>query len=740
MGIITSTLSARPNKPGLLSCDIAHLQVAKYHWFVNDKTTWDKEETQLGDLNPFLERIIALRQSIVDDGIAQGVPFHEKDLQLVVERLRNEGSSFVKVTLPILGKALDLGLVVGQFHCPANFSRKRDTCLPTFMGAVFGRIFGTDGNLLVSPEPCSIYFLRQFLLFDGKLITEPTVIQKKEAIDGFRERQRILGKTKVPQYHPVLERAKLLLSRTLKGLDLSTISPGHGPGGVAEGMDRIVRWDFNSWPSRAERWYPFHVYGSQSFRALCISGPPRMIAKSYTKCSLVPKDFKGPRLISAESAATQYLQQGQMKSLMRYIQRHPLLSRSIKLSDQTFSQKLCKKAFDAGMGTLDLSNASDTVSAALVWYLLSGVPRLRSQLFCTRSQYLLFGSEEPVRITAFSPMGSAVCFPVETLVFWAITMASVRHVQASWRTSLSREGKGSLPLESETASEIAVFGDDIIAPTYAFSTIIGTLETIGCQVNRSKTCYMTPFRESCGSEWYNSIDITITRNRRYYYDVTRKFVNYPVILDLQRKFFLQGLERTAALLLQWAREISPVATIELGEHGSNIYRSLDGCPKGHPHQGSMRYWLYTLRIRRTDEAVFGCDGRLTAFPSGLDCFVRGSTAFDRTCCAFGWYTSLDRGVPTRYNKEYQRTECRLPGLFQRTSQWDTYTIDPRKDERIRLPRGRNLTFRSQGCLEYARLLARVVGDSVERIAIRDVMSKMAWSDLPYKSALADLNG
>jgi hypothetical protein len=700
----------------------------------------------LGDLNSFLERIIALRQSIVDDGIAQGVPFHEKDIQTLVERLRSEGSSFVGVTLPLLGKALDNGLVTGQFICPANFSRKRDTCLPVFTGAVFGRIFGGDGNLLVSPEPCSIYFLRQFLLFDAKLITEPTVVQKKAAIDSFRERQRILGKTKVPLDHPILERAKLLLSRTLRELDLSVISPGHGPGGVAEGHDRIVRWDFRSWPLRAERWYPFHVYGSQSFVALCASGPPCMVSTSYTKCSLVPKDFKGPRLISSESAATQYLQQGQMKSIMRYIQHHRLLSRSIKLTDQTVSQRMCKTSFGAGMGTLDLSNASDTVSAALVWYLLSGVPRLRSQLFCTRSQFLVYGKEIPVRITAFSPMGSAVCFPVETLVFWAITMASVRHVQASWKHTLTREGRRMLPRESETASEIAVFGDDIIAPTYAFSTIIGTLESVGCQVNRSKTCYMTPFRESCGSEWYNSIDITITRNRRYYYDVTRKFVNYPVLLDLQRKFFLQGLESTAALLSQWAREISPIVTIELGEFVPGIYDAIGRSDGNRPdYPTARRDWLRRLGVGSACFGSFGYAGRLTAFPSGLDCLVRGTTAFDRLCCAFGWYTSLDRGVPTRYNKNYQRTECRLPRLFQRTKQWDTYSfpsenaslgINPGK----RAPLRKDSSFRNRVSSEYARLLARVVGDSVERIAIRDLASKMAWSDLPYNSALAALIG
>jgi len=693
----------------------------------------------MGDLNPFLARIYALRHAIVDDGLIHGVPFHENDLRTLADRLLCEGSSFVMVTLPILGRALDLGLVTGQFNCPAHFSRKRDTCLPTFTGRVFQHIFAADGTLLVSPNTCSIYFLRQFLLFDGKLISEPTSVQKKQAIDGFVSRQASLLKRKVPRNHPVLERAKLLLSRTLKGLDLSDIHPGHGPGGVAEGYDRLVRWDFSSWPLRAERHYPYHLYGSQSFIALCATGAPLMVEKSITKCSLVPKDYKGPRLISSESAATQYLQQGQMKAIMRHIDIHPILSRSIKLRDQTHSQKMCRESVERGLGTLDLSNASDTVSAPLVWYLLSGVPKLRSQLFCTRSQSMRIDSTL-VRITAFSPMGSAVCFPVETLVFWAITMASVRLVQSSWLNK---------PRISETASDICVFGDDIIAPLYAMSTIIGTLESVGCEPNAGKTCRYTPFRESCGSEWFRSTDVTITRNKRYNYDVTRKFINYPVLLDLQRKFFLQGLECTAALLCQWAREISPIATIAIGEYGFHV--------PDFPHWGTCvqrstpwiaRSYFQCLRSWNSHEQLHSPGGRATAFPSGMDLLIRSSAAYDSICCALGWYTTLDSGVPRRYNKAYQRSECRLPCLFQRTKQWDSILTDPdslesrnglrdhgfaRPIDGDKSPSLVHLRIRS----EYSRLLARVVGDSVDRIAIRNFMLKMAWSVIPTQSPVGD---
>jgi len=693
----------------------------------------------MGDLNPVLARIYALRQSIVDDGLLHGVPFHEKDLLTLADRLRSEGSSFVKVTLPTLGRALDLGLVVGQFICPANFSRKRDTCLPRFLGCVFQRIFSPDGTLLVTPEPCSIYFLRQFLLLDGKLISEPTPDQKKQAIDSFKARQDKLGKTKIPKGHVVLERAKLLLSSSLSRLDLSKIEPGHGPGSTMEGLDRIERWDFRTWPLRAERWYPYHVYGSQSFMALCASGPPQMLDSSSTKCSLVPKDYKGPRLISAESAATQYLQQGQMKAIMRYIDSHPLLSRSIKLRDQTHNQKMCQTAYSNGLGTLDLSNASDTVSAALVWYLLSDLPRLRSQLFCTRSQSMKIDGDK-IRLTAFSPMGSAVCFPVETLVFWAITMASVRLVQSSW---LNR------PRLSETALDIAVFGDDIIAPEYAMPTIIGTLESIGCEPNIGKTCISTPFRESCGSEWYKYTDVTITRNRRYTYEVTRKFINYPVLLDLQRKFFLQGLERTAALLSQWAREISPIVTVELGEFYPRV-REFSQRP-GFVYTNQVRRartWVRELRVWNTSESHLTPEGGATAFPSGMDVFVRGSSAFDSMGCALGWYTSLDSGVPTRYNPAYQRYECRLPCLFQRTKQWDSFqqisgiskSRNGLRDHGIARSIAGNTRETSVETVrsEYSRLLARVVGDSVDRIAIRGIMLKMAWSYIPLISPVGEV--
>jgi hypothetical protein len=462
-------------------------------------------------------------------------------------------------------------------------------------------------------------------------------------------------------------------------------------------------------------------------------GPPRLVDSSTTRCCLVPKDYKGPRLISAESAATQYLQQGQMRKMMSYIDHHPLLSRSIKLRDQTHNQRLCRDAYDNGACTLDLSNASDNVSATLVWYLLRDLPRLRSQLFSTRSQSIQLGLER-VRLASFSPMGSAVCFPVETLVFWSLSLASVRHVQAQW----GADGySASLPSLKESASCVAVFGDDIIIPDYARQTLVCALQDVGCEINTSKTCYLTPFRESCGSEWFNSTDVSIIRNKRYYYDSARRIANYPELLDLQRKFFLCGLLRSAALLQRWAREIGPIVTVDIERVCPPLANFVSSQSSFWSLGQRSAYKVNKPSVRHRVLSEQGHGGSATAFPSGLDIFVRHAFPFDKYCSAIGWDSSLDSGVPIRSNQAFQRVECRLPTVFQLCREWPSSATESRCiPEEIQACRDRSdYSLKKEAALRlttgYPRLLARLAGDYVERIAIRTHKVKMAWSELPF---------
>jgi hypothetical protein len=634
----------------------------------------------MGDLKSFQERYIALRLSMIDDGIDLGLPIHVKDLSNLTERLEKEGTSFVKVTLPLLGKALDRGLVEGRFIPIPHFSRKRNTQLPSFMYSLFKGIFDDEGALLAHPDVTSIRYLRLFLLFDSKLYSEPTDKQAEDTVQGFRDRMANNRKVVIPRSNPVLLEAKRLLGSVLRPLDLSNIIPGHGPGAVAEKKERDERWDFRSWPKKAENVYPYYIYGTHSLRATLENKVGIALSPiGVTRCCLVPKDFKGPRLISAENTVNQYLQQGQMKALMSYIEDHPLLSKSIRLRDQSFNQKLASEAYGRCLDTLDLSNASDTVSATLVWYLLSEVPKLRRQLFSTRSDYMDYKGSR-IRISAFAPMGSATCFPVETLVFWALTMATVRQTHLHPITHLGTRSY------SEISSSVGVFGDDIILPSVSTDLLIYTLRSVGCEPNMSKTCRNTPFRESCGSEWYGNIDVTIIRNRKFQY-WRCSIVDQPVLCDLQRKFFSKGYYKTAAFLSALANSISPMPTVAMSSVISNTSLRSMG-------------WEGLNYARCNNPRLMS-----EVIPS-LTFFERESLASDKFPFLLGFWPSIPRGCCIRWSKTYHRWECRVARPYQGMRDW------------------------SLG--GYSRLLARLTGDSADRIAIRtDRKVKMAWSFIPF---------
>lgn len=486
----------------------------------------------------------ALHCDIMRDAVRYAVPFCDKDFQTLLARGETEGSSYFKVTLPLLGRALDSGLVTGVFTCPRNFAARNG--LPIFCGEVFNGIFSAGGLLKHTANPIYIKFLRYLLLFESKTWEYPTPSQSQEAWNSFKERQLALRRVKLPQDFDLLVSAKKILTKALQRLDLSTITPSHGPGAVAECLDSEERWNFSYWPARANKYYPYFMYGIPNELYFDPSESVPYTGVLSTRVVMVPKDYRGPRLISVEPVVHQYLQQGQMRAIYSYVSQHPILSRSIDFTDQSKNQIKAKEAYDSGSFTLDLSDASDRISAPLVWYLLSDLPHLRARLFATRSSFATYRGDS-VRLSAFSPMGSAVCFPIQSLVFWALTMSCLKNV-------LRKE-----PLEY-LASEIAVFGDDIIAPDCCYDALLGLLTILGMKPNLHKTCRSTPFRESCGTEWFGGTSVSIKRNRRVPYGSVGS-QNVPDIVSLQRNMYSDGLYNAANSLYLLATAVMPVPSM-----------------------------------------------------------------------------------------------------------------------------------------------------------------------------------
>jgi len=139
--------------------------------------------------------------------------------------------------------------------------------------------------------------------------------------------------------------------------------------------------------------------------------------------------------------------------------------------------------------TLDLSNASDTVSKELVRLLLPA--KWFEELNALRSPATLVDGHWHV-LEKFSSMGNGYTFELETLIFSALTSVL-----------LEKSGHQGL-----LGHDLFVFGDDIIIPTDTFSDVCAMLKYCGFLLNQEKS-FNGPvmFRESCGGDYFDGHDV-----------------------------------------------------------------------------------------------------------------------------------------------------------------------------------------------------------------------------------------
>lgn len=202
---------------------------------------------------------------------------------------------------------------------------------------------------------------------------------------------------------------------------------------------------------------------------------------AWNKVDFVPKTAVTDRSIAIEPTANTFLQKG-----VDLILRDRLRRWGYDLKDQSQNQRLAREGSVTGQyATIDLSSASDTISRALVYYLLpSGaydyLNRIRSP------EYQLEGNAGVYE--KFVSMGNGFCFPLQTLVYASACRAVMRTIR----------GK---------VVKHAVYGDDIIIPTDCYDMLLSLLRFCGFLPNPKKSFSKGAFRESCGADWYHGLDV-----------------------------------------------------------------------------------------------------------------------------------------------------------------------------------------------------------------------------------------
>jgi len=302
----------------------------------------------------------------------------------------------------------------------------------------------------------------------------------------------------------------------------------HSTGAVSDKSKPSQKWRLNSWPGLNGNLFRL------ADRSLITK---KLVDQPAARVCAVPKDYRGPRIICIEPKENQFAQQGLMELLYRFISRHPMTRGSISFREVEASKNLCMRK---DLACLDLKDASDLLSLALARFLL---PKwIFSIVTAYRTRNVTWnGHRVPTRCLA--TMGSAVCFPLETLVFWAIARASTRIVLG----------------EGYRTKDIRVFGDDIILPREAASNCIEALESAGLVVNHEKTCLHTLVKESCGAWVLAGVNQPVIKLKTAEIVDLRSWLAW---LDYSKSFQKAGLPALAATMMECCLRFLPPARIK----------------------------------------------------------------------------------------------------------------------------------------------------------------------------------
>lgn len=256
---------------------------------------------------------------------------------------------------------------------------------------------------------------------------------------------------------------------------------GFGPG-ASVGLSRRESSQQNKWVASTHITPAAIPYYSAFYRWAALPIPSLLEVSSGNRVTTVPKSFKTDRTIAIEPDWNMFLQKGVGALIRTRLQR-----RGILLPDaQDKNRALARLGSWTGhLATLDMSAASDTISAALVEMLLP--EDWVKVIFDLRSPEGTLPSGESVTYAKVSSMGNGYTFELETLIFYALTLACCR--KGDWHN-------------------VAVYGDDIIVPTDSVPLLVDTLTSVGFAVNDSKSFWDGPFRESCGGHYWKGRDVT----------------------------------------------------------------------------------------------------------------------------------------------------------------------------------------------------------------------------------------
>lgn len=329
---------------------------------------------------------------------------------------------------------------------------------------------------------------------------------------------------------------RLILRTVLPRFSIDDFRPKFGPGAVQERgvrgrIGKLRSFQFDPLLDRFLFHGPIGKFGLGKESGLTPErvipdvskwDPAKGISSRVARLMFVPKNLKVARSICMEPSTLMFFQQGIMARMVELIESSSIGS-FIRLEDQSYNRDLSLLGSYTGeLDTIDLSSASDCLSLELVKRVFP--PSWQIPMRASRSHSAILPDGSIRQLKKFAPMGSALCFPTQCIVFAAVcvyaaclytyeaehvdvefldwlTAARIRHVIGKFRRQRALAVRGFQPL--------GIYGDDICLDRRLTDNVMAILDRLGFMVNGEKSFVGSQaFRESCGGFYLNGHDIT----------------------------------------------------------------------------------------------------------------------------------------------------------------------------------------------------------------------------------------
>jgi hypothetical protein len=485
------------------------------------------------------------------------------DYNTIMARVENEGLSFLTISLPNFcsdfERSLDEGRVVRSLFTGFRWRAG----LPQFLGGFLELIFARQGGLLLdSPSIDAIQAVRQITLMFGKINLPCSDTRRRAAIREFVETDDAVLRSEASLSLDLSEdfvmMSQLLWDDVFSSVGLKVNSgellPKHGPGATADRLVGNSKYEQSEWTEDLDEVFPKHLYLVPNINhtvdhvTTLSPGTERPV-----RVVDVPKTLKTPRIIAIEPTCMQYMQQAVKREIQEAIEIDDLASSFIGFRRQEHNQLLAKRGSHKGvLATLDLSEASDRVSNQHVRLLLLNHPSVAKAIMATRSRKADVPDHGIHTLAKFASMGSALCFPMEMLVFTTVIFLGIQEVL---NRRLTREDIMSF------RGSVRVYGDDIVVPVDFVSGVVKKLEDFGFLVNTRKSFWTGKFRESCGKEYYDGNDVSIVRVRHMLPTRRRHVTEIISAVSLRNQFFMAGMWRSAKSMDLWMERLIPFPAV-----------------------------------------------------------------------------------------------------------------------------------------------------------------------------------